>query len=85
MSENVDRIFKKECGMDVKYTVWNLAGVPNMPIEKQIEILNKLQNRVHELFDALVLAEEFLAANCNQVHEMKPIYDALGKKMENPI
>lgn len=26
-----------------------------------------------------------VAANCNQVHEMKPIYDALGKKMENPI
>jgi len=70
---------------DLKYSVWNLSGVPDLPKEKQLVVLEKLQARVHQLFDALVLAEEFLAANCNQVHEMKPIYDALGKKMENPI
>jgi len=71
--------------MDKANTVWNLAGVPDLPREKQVEILMRLQARVHELFDALTLAEEFIAANCNQVHEMKPIYDALGKKMESPI
>lgn len=64
---------------DIKNAVWNINGVPDLPKEKQIEILNRLQNRVHELYDALVLAEEFISANCNQVHEMKPIYDALGK------
>lgn len=71
--------------MDKMNTVWDLSGVPNLPKEKQIQILTRLQNRVHELYDALVLAEEFISANCNQVHEMKPIYDALGKKMENPV
>ena len=70
---------------DLKYSVWNLSGVPDFPKEKQLVVLEKLQARVHQLFDALVLAEEFISANCNQVHEMKPIYDALGKKMENPI
>lgn len=64
---------------DIKYTVWNLDGVPDIPREKQIEVLNKLQKRVHELFDALALAEEFIEANCNYVDDMAPIYRCLGK------
>lgn len=65
---------------DIKNTVWNLDGVPDLPREKQLVVLHRLQNRVHELFDALVLAEEFVAANCNLVVEMKPIYQALDRK-----
>ncbi len=67
---------------DKMNTVWNLDGVPELSREKQLVVLNRLQDRVHELYDALVLAEEFISANMNQVHEMKPIYDALGKSVE---
>ena len=69
--------------MDIKHAVWNLEKVPDLPKEKQIEILKKLQTRVHELFDALVIAESFLEANCHYTDEMAPIYRALGKGVPN--
>lgn len=65
---------------DLKNSVWNISGVPDLPREKQVEILMRLQARVHELFDALVLAEEFIDANLNYCDDMKPIYSALGIK-----
>jgi len=64
----------------IKDAVWNLDGVPDLPREKQLYILHRLQARVHELFDALVLAEEYLQANLNYDPEMEPIYKALGRK-----
>jgi hypothetical protein len=66
---------------DLKFMVFNLHKVAtDCPPEKVTEILTKLQNRCHELHDALVLAEEFLSANCWYTEDMKPIYKALGKK-----
>lgn len=64
---------------DMQYSVWNLTGVPDLPREKQVEVLTKLQMRVHELFDALAIAESFIQANLNYDPEMATIYRALGK------
>jgi hypothetical protein len=64
---------------DMNYSVWNLTGVPDLPREKQVEVLQKLQMRVHELFDALVTAETFIQAGLNYDPEMAMIYRALGK------
>ncbi len=64
---------------DIKHTVWDLSGVPDLPREKQTEVLSKLQVRVHELFDALVIAEIFLRENLHYHPEMESIYRALGK------
>jgi hypothetical protein len=64
---------------DMQYSVWNLTGVPDLPREKQVEVLTKLQMRVHELFDALAIAENFLQENLNYHPDMATIYRALGK------
>lgn len=45
---------------DIRNAVWNINGVPDLPKEKQLEILNRLQNRVHELYDALTLAHHWI-------------------------
>jgi len=64
---------------DMRYAVWDLNGVPDLPREKQIEVLTRLQMRVHELFDALTTAEFFIEKHLNYDSEMASIYRALGR------
>lgn len=64
--------------MDKVNTVWNLDDVPDLPREKVLSILHRLQNRCHELHDALQLAKSFINEGCNYTDEMALIYKVAG-------
>lgn len=62
---------------DINYTVWRIDRVAyECPEAKVTEILLKLQNRVHELHDALAEANDYLVL----LQELLPYFEAQAHK-----
>lgn len=73
---------------DIRYTVWNLDKIPELPKEKQVEILIRLQKRIHELHDALELAYDWILdgeinkGEFSAEPELQPMFKIMNERMK---